>query len=518
MRLETFLDAYSTRKPDQAAIIHGDRAVSYRELAENVAALADNLRDLGLKEKDRLVLYLGNEVEFAELLYAALSIGAVVVPLTTRLTVNELSHIVQDCSPWGIAFHTDQRAVIQRLPKDAVSTKLVVGNEIPGAYSVYDLRRIKRKRHVLDVAFDGDDALILYTSGTTGSPKGAITTHRNLITQTYFLAASQWGASSNDVTLATTPLAHRFGFSRLSSAICFGGTLIVLPKFEPIAAIDAIETNNVTVLAAVPTVFRMLLPHIRQNPTRLSSLRTILTTGEAFPVPLKEELRSILPSVGLFSFFGQTEAGGVTTLFPSEQVSHAASVGRPTPGIEVKLVDETGATVNVGEVGELLVRSGIPGSWTTMRGYFGKPAATAETIIQGWIKTGDLARQDADGYLYIVDRKKDMILSGGYNIYSKEVEVALLSDSRIADAAVIGVPDAIYGEAVLAFVEPKAGEKLTRESIIENCRDILAGYKKPKYILFRKELPRNSQGKVLKNELRAIAAEVLKDVSFAVVD
>lgn len=509
MRLESFLQAHAQRSPEKAAIVHGARQLSYRELNDNAASLAASLRRLGLKPKDRLVLYLGNELEFAELLYAAFSIGAVVVPLTTRLTANELQHILTDSAPWGIVFHYNQRDVIDALPVELLRNRIVIGGDIGSAYSLDQLRQGEAEPSIHERELDEDDALILYTSGTTGKPKGAITTHRNLVTQSYFLNATHWGVSSADIFLATSPLAHRFGFSRLSSAICFGATLVVTPKFEPPAVLDAIEKNRVTILAAVPTVCRMLLPFIKTDFARLSSLKTILTTGEAFPVSLKEELRAVLPQVGLISFFGQTEAGGVTTLGPDEQMSHAASVGRPTPGIEVKLIDETGSTVKTDEVGELLVRSGVPGSWTTMRGYFGKPEATAETIVNGWIKTGDLARQDADGYLYIVDRKKDMILSGGYNIYSKEVEVALLADNRIADAAVIGVPDLTYGEAVLAFVEPKAGQSITPESVVAKSREILAGYKKPKYVVLRETLPRNSQGKILKNELRAEAREVL---------
>lgn len=509
MRLESFLRAHASRIPSKSAIVYGSDRISYRDLNDRVTSLAMRLVQLGLKPQDRIVLYLGNQLEFAELLYAAFSIGAVVVPLTTRLTSSELLHIVGDCSPWGIAFHIDQQDIVSPVPGDLAPNRIVIGGEADGAHSFEQLGRNNTGTEIPDLALDHDDALILYTSGTTGKPKGAITTHRNLITQSYFLNATQWGITSDDIFLATTPLAHRFGFSRLSSAICFGATLVIIPKFDPHAAIEAIERNHVTVLAAVPTVCRMLLPYLPQDQARLNSLRTILTTGEAFPVALKEELRSILPDVGLISFFGQTEAGGVTTLGPDEQIKHAASVGRPTPGVQVKLIDETGNTAKVGEVGELLVRSGPPGSWTTMRGYFGKPQETAETIVDGWIRTGDLARQDEDGYLYIVDRKKDMIISGGYNIYSKEVEIALLSNPRVADAAVIGVPDPIFGELVIAFIEAKPGEDVTPDSVLASCREILASYKKPKYVFVRERLPRNSQGKVLKTALRAEASAAL---------
>jgi acyl-CoA synthetase (AMP-forming)/AMP-acid ligase II len=197
-----------------------------------------------------------------------------------------------------------------------------------------------------------------------------------------------------------------------------------------------------------------------------------------------------------------TEVGGVTSLSHEEQFTHASSVGRPTPGVEVRIVDDQGADVAQGEPGELLVRVGEPGRYSVMRGYYNRPEETAKTIEDGWIHTGDMARLDAEGYLTIVDRKKDMILSGGFNIYTKEVEQALVSHAGVADAAVIGIPDPIYGEAVVAFIEALPGFKLNNASILDHAKTLIAGYKKPKHIFIVDALPRNSLGKVLKRELR----------------
>jgi long-chain acyl-CoA synthetase len=252
----------------------------------------------------------------------------------------------------------------------------------------------------------------------------------------------------------------------------------------------------------VPTVGRMMLPEVEARPQDFASVNVMLVTGEAFPLDVKERLHAALPNVRFYSFYAMTEAGAITHLDASEQFTHATSVGRPWPGIDVKLADAAGGSVPVGEVGEIWVRSGVPGYFSTMREYFRRPDATAETLRDGWIATGDVGRFDTDGYLYLMDRKKDMVLSGGYNIYSKEVELALQSHPSVADVAVIGVPDATFGEAVAAYVELQPGAEPDVNALIAHCRELIASYKKPKHVIFVQSLPRTSTGKVLKGELR----------------
>jgi long-chain acyl-CoA synthetase len=247
----------------------------------------------------------------------------------------------------------------------------------------------------------------------------------------------------------------------------------------------------------------MLMPVLKASAHRCASLRHVIVTGEAFPVELKRQLIDLLPKVQLHSFFAMTEVGSITSLSHDEQFSHPASVGRPTVGVEVKLLDEHDNTVPVENVGEI--------RFTTMRGYYNRPAETAAAIVDGWVRTGDLARFDVDGYLYIVDRKKDMVLSGGFNIYTKEVELALMDHPAVADVAVIGVPDDIYGEAVAAFVELRANISVTEAQLIEHAKERIAGYKKPRYVFFVDALPRNPLGKVLKPVLRDLARERLSE-------
>jgi acyl-CoA synthetase (AMP-forming)/AMP-acid ligase II len=502
MRLETILAAQALRHPEKPALICGDTRVSYHELQGAVSRVASGLHAAGLRAGDRIVLFLPNGAEIVELFYAAFSLGALVVPVTTRLTANELAHICGDSQPAAIAFEGDGAAIASVFAAHPQALRIAVGGEAPEGATAYAALRRSEPGPLPRLPVEPEDALIMYTSGTTGKPKGALITHSNIVLQHGFMNAVEWEITQRDVFLVTTPLAHRTGFARLANALTLGGTLVVMSRFDAAETVATIAREGVTVAGMVPTVCRMLLPQIEADPSRCASLRRIVVTGEAFPVELKKRLISLLPQVQLVSFFAMTEAGGVTSLSHEEQFTHAASVGRPTPGVEVRLVGENGLDVPVGEAGELWVRVGAPGRYSVMRGYYELPEATAAAFEDGWLKTGDMARFDDDGYLFIVDRKKDMVLSGGFNIYTKEVEQALVSCPGVADAAVVGVPDAIYGEAVAAFIEPLPGAAPTVDAVIEHARTLLAGYKKPRHVFIVPSLPRNSLGKVIKRELR----------------
>ncbi len=511
MRLENILRAQAMRRPDKIALICGDERLTYRELELRVQRVANGLRKRGAGPGDRIVLFLSNGVEIVELFYAAFSVGAIVIPVTTRLTPHELRYVCEDSNPFAIAFEGAAAAISDVLQANPDAVWITTGKHVAGAVAYAELRK-ESPDPLPPLSIDSDDALIMYTSGTTGQPKGAIITHSNIVMQHYFANAVEWGISSEDRYLVTTPLAHRTGFARLANSLTLGGTLVVMKKFDPRETVETIAKRKITVVGMVPTVCRMLLPEIKAAPSRCALLRRIVVTGEAFPVELKRQILELLPDVRLVSFFAMTEVGGVTSLSHEEQFDHAASIGRPTPGVEVRIVDDEGADVKTGEPGELLVRVGQPGRYSVMRGYYNRPEETAQTIKDGWIHTGDIAEADQDGYLYIVDRKKDMVLSGGFNIYTKEVERALLQNPQIADAAVVGVPDAVFGEAVVAFIEPQQGTAPTPLSVIEHVRNLVAGYKKPKYVFVVDVLPRNSLGKVLKRELRDQAIKLVEAV------
>jgi long-chain acyl-CoA synthetase len=431
MRVEQLLFQHAARRPDHVALVCGARRLTYRQLEEVVKA-----KSRSFSAGSRVPLQLSNSIEFVEQAYAAWSAGAIVVPINTRLAPPEVQFILEDV--------------------------------------------------IAAVKSDADDCLILYTSGTTGRPKGAVNTHANIIVQNIEHHVVAWGISQDDVFLATTPLAHRAGMGRLINALGLGGTLVIMEKFDAAEALALIERERVTVAGLPPTVIRMILPELRKNARPVQSLRCVIVSTEAFPAHLMREVAALLPQVEFYGVYGMSEAA-VSSANLAEQLERPGTVGRPLPGVEVKI-----------DQGELLVR----GREVVMKGYFNRPEANAEAFRDGWFHTGDLGRMDAEGYLYIVDRKKDMVVSGGYNVYPQEVEQVLGQHPDIADAAVVGVPDALYGEAVAAFVQPRPGAQLSAESVIEHCRAQLAGYKKPRHVIFVDALPRNSLGKVLKSELR----------------
>jgi long-chain acyl-CoA synthetase len=506
MRQEQILAAHAVRAPKKTALVIGQRRMSYGELHASSQSLAAGLHHHGVKPGDRVLVYLPNGVEFAQVVFAAYALGAIVVPVNIRLTPKELAYFAQDSEPAMLFYHADSVQALEQIAGQIAAIKqVVVGGEVEGTLAFEDLAT-PSDESLPEVPLTAQDGMIMYTSGTTGKPKGAVITHANFIVQHAYLNAIEWGLTRDDRFLVTTPLSHRTGLARMTNALLMGATLVIMDRFDAAGAVDLIEREGVTAVGMVPTVARMLMPVLERDPARCASLRHVIVTGEAFPVELKRRLIGLLPNVQLHSFFAMTEAGTVCSLEHEEQFTHPASVGRPTPGVEVKLVDENGKEVSVGDAGEMLVRSGVPGSFTTMRAYYNRPEETAKALADGWLHTGDMARFDADGYLYIVDRKKDMVLSGGFNIYTKEVEQALLEHEAIVDVAVVGAPDPVYGEAVVAFIELRPGHSLDETDVQAHTRSRIASYKKPKYVYFVDALPRNAVGKVLKHQLREVAA------------
>lgn len=513
MRLESMMLAHAQRTPDKDCLVVGEHRLTYRQFAAGCHALAVGMHRWHVEPGQRVLIYLPNSVEFAQALYATFMLGAIVVPVNTRLTLQELRYFIEDSKPSVVilpASHDEALALVRNGYPDV--RLLLAGEshgELPSGTSTFTELGQSTDESLPEVPLSAEDGMILYTSGTTGRPKGALITHANCVVQHGFLNAIEWSIGRDDCFLVTTPLAHRTGLARLLNAFSLGGKLVVMGRFDADAAVALIEREQVSALGMVPTVARMLMPVLVETAERCASLRHVIVTGEAFPVELKRRLIELLPLVQLHSFFAMTEVGSITSLGHEEQFSHPASVGRPTAGIEVKIVDERGHTVAVEDVGEILVRAGVPGRFTTMRGYYNRPDETAAAIVDGWVRTGDLGRFDVDGYLYIVDRKKDMVLSGGFNVYTKEVEIALHEHPDVADAAVIGVPDDVYGEAVAAFVELRPGATLTEAALIEHARTRIASYKKPRHVFFVDALPRSPLGKVLKSVLRAQACEHL---------
>lgn len=499
MKFASFLTAHAASMGNKDAVICGDRRLTFAELNSSTNRLAQGLRAAGVKVGDRVCIYLPSGVEFVQAFIAVVKAGAVTVPVNLPLSVPEISHILGDSKPTA-AFICAATAEAFGRASDGLEGMRTIDVDDAGPAGMNALIAASPDQ-LPEVPFDFDDCMIGYTSGTTGRAKGVILTQSNYAFVNGYLNGYHWGLTARDRQISTTPLAHRTGFARVMNMILHGCTLVIMPRFDVAQAARLIEDERITVLGMVPTVGRLLLPEIEAHPERFASLRVMLATGEAFPVDVKRRLQAALPQIRLYSFYAMTEAGAIAGLDAAAQITHAASVGRPWPGVDVKLMSAEGE-VATGDIGEVWVRSGVPGQYSTMRAYFNRPEETAETIRDGWLATGDMGRFDAEGYLYLVDRKKDMVLSGGYNIYSKEVEAALHEHPDIVDAAVIGVPDATYGEAVAAYVELRAGATADAQAIIEHCRERIASYKKPRYVFFLPGLPRNTTGKVLKTNLR----------------
>jgi long-chain acyl-CoA synthetase len=506
MKFASFLASHAATMGDKDAVVCGTERLSFAELDGQTTRLAQALRDqANVTPGERVAIYLPNGVAFVRAFIAVIKAGGIAVPVNLPLSVPEVAHILSDCAPQAAFIGEATRANFTRAVEAGARILSIACD--PGCEA--DLRQDElldagEPRAPLDIPFDADACMVGYTSGTTGRAKGVVLTQSNYLFVNGYLNGWHWHLTSNDRHLCTTPLAHRTGMARLMNMILHGSTLVVMPRFDVSEATRLVREERITVFGMVPTVGRMMLQEVEARPEDFASLRVALVTGEAFPLDVKRRLCDALPQVRFYSFYAMTEAGAIAWLNSDEQFTHPDSVGRVWPGVDVKLVGDSGEQVAVGQVGEIWVRSGEPGCFSTMREYFHRPEDTAKTLRNGWVATGDMGRFDEGGYLYLMDRKKDMVLSGGYNIYSKEVEQAIQAHPAVRDAAVIGVPDHLFGEAVAAYVELDDGAHLDAQGVIDHCRERIASYKKPKYVFFVAALPRNSTGKVLKTQLREL--------------
>ena len=512
MKVGAMLRAHARRHPEKTAIVLGEETLSFAQLDERSDRIANALLDRGVKTGERVVVYVGNSLALVELIAGVWKSGAILVPVTTWITGPELAFMVSDCTPVMIIHGPDQTDAVDEALKDAGDVaRVFIGDNAPdGTETLEALVASGAAQPPPALAALPDDGMISYTSGTTGRPKGAIITQASMAVQVN-LTSTMWGIPPDPVLLVSTPLAHRTGLSRLVACYCQGATVVVLPRFDVKAAIEAIGRHKVTVFGGVPTVVRMLLDGLDDADDRCDSLQFIMATGEAFPVPLKHRLFKRLPNARLISFYAMTEAGSPAALMHEQQLDKPDSVGRPVPGMEVRLMGEDNVEVAQGEAGEIQVRCGEPGKLILLREYWNRPEANAASFDGHWFKTGDVGRFDEDGFLYLVDRVKDMIVSGGLNIYSKEVEQALETHPAVSQAAVVGAPDDEFGECVVAFIV--AHDPVDAAAVIDHCRTRIASYKKPKHVIFTDELPHNVTGKMIKTELREQAIAKIAELA-----
>ena len=485
---------------DQAAAEHGERpavrldslVLSYAELRDAAGRAASLLSSLGIAPGDRVAVMLPNVPAFPIAFYGALGAGAIVVPMNPLLKSREVAYYLGD-SGAKVLFAWHEAAT--EAAKGAAGTGArVLEVDDPDLHAL--LAGLAPAPSMAEQASD-DDAVILYTSGTTGAPKGAELTHANLTRNAELSAATMLNAGPGDVTMGCLPLFHVFGLTcGLNATINGGGTLTLLPRFDAGKALDIIGRDKVTIFEGVPTMYAAMLHHPDPVAADTSSLRTCISGGASMPV---EIMRGFEQTFGcmILEAYGLSETSPVASFNHPDRVRKPGSIGTPMEGVGMRVVDADGGELPVGEAGEIAIRG-----HNVMKGYWGKPEATAEAIPDGWFRTGDLAKVDDDGYFFVVGRQKDLIIRGGYNVYPREIEEVLHEHEAVAEVAVIGIPHAELGEEVGAAVQLKPGAAATPAELRAFARQRVAAYKYPRHFWFVRELPKGPTGKILHREVQ----------------
>ncbi len=491
------------RVPDRPAIVFGDTTIPYAQLAGLVDRLAAGLQNLGVEAGDRVALVMPNCPQFAMVYFATVRLGAVVVPFNPMLTPPEAGYIVADSGAKVIAavgVTAPLAAAIAEQTND-LQHVIVSGEELPeGAISFEELLATEPDS-LPEMPGPDDLAALIYTSGTTGKPKGAMLTHGNLMCNAE-ACLEGIGLGDDDILFATLPFFHSYGALTCMILSVFAGVpLVVVPKFEILPVLEALERGRVTFFPAVPSMFAMLVQVKTEREFDLSSLRKCLSGGAALSNEIAQafEARWGCP---ILEGYGPTEASPVVSVNRSVASNKPGSVGPPLPGVEVDIRDDDGQSLPLGEVGEICVRGG-----NVMQGYWRDEQQTAETLKGEWLLTGDLGRVDEDGHIYIVDRKKDLIIVGGLNVYPREVEDCILEIPQVRDVAVIGMKTPLHGERVRACIELHEGAELDPSAVVEHCAGQLAHFKTPRWVDIFDQLPRNTLGKILKRELRDVPTQ-----------
>jgi long-chain acyl-CoA synthetase len=470
--------------PGRTALARDGRLLTFRELHTRVESVAATLTSHGFGVGDRLALLLPNGPDYIELIYACSMLGVIAVPLNTRLSTKETDGVLEDARPHGIVRHSSLA-----VPEVQLSWEQVIDEE-PLSIS---------SNPVPNIFYDPEAVLgLIYTSGTTGRPKGVMVTHANVLADVhnfnYWMRYTEGG-----VYLHAAPIFHIADFPSMFAAPAFGARQITIPKFSVQTFCETVEQERVTHTVLVPTMINLLTQFPDAKKHDLSSLQVLAYGGSPMAPELVHRTRQLLPNVKLIQVYGLSETGFLTGLQDHEHTEDKlVSCGRPCPGVDLLVTDTSGKQVDSEQAGELVARGA-----NVMRGYWNNPEETAEAFRDGFFRTGDIGNQSTSGYFYILDRLKDMIVTGGENVYSGEVEAAIYGHPAVREAAVFGVPDPQWGELVMACVVLKRDATLTADDLIAFCRRSLASYKIPRRVEFSKtDLPKSSSGKVLKRTLR----------------
>lgn len=504
--LGEILDRNARRHPDKVALVFEGKRYTFAHLQDRVNRLANGLLSLGAQKGDRVAVLAQNCSEYVEVYCAAARAGVATVPINWRFVEKELVKVINYVEPHTLVVERELAPTVENIRSQIPRLENIIcfGGTQPGLEDYEGLiARSPSRPPAVEVGLD-DLACLIHTSGTTGVPKLVMWTHRNWLAGVLDIVV-EMGITGRDVGLQVTPGFHiAFAWSMLVY-LYRGCTQVVMRRFDPPAVLDTVERERVSATIWVPTMIISLLeePDVEQHD--LSSLRQVMYGASPMPVPVLERAIRILGSV-FTQVYGLSEQSGALTRLPREEHildgteaerRRLGSCGQEMLSDWVRVVDEKGADVAPGQVGEIVARGP-----NIMAGYWGQPAYTEQSLRDGWLHTGDLATMDGDGYFYVVDRRKDIIISGGENISSREVEEAIYAHPAVLECAVIGVPDPKWGEAVAALVVLKPGQTATKDEIIQTCQESLASFKKPRHVSFLDALPRNPMGKVIKEALR----------------
>jgi long-chain acyl-CoA synthetase len=499
--IDQILPGAAARLPDKTALIFGDRKYTFRELERLTNQTANGLKALGVAKGDRVTLFAQNSPEWA-ISYAGIAkAGGVINPVNAMLTAEELAYVVKDCGAKVLITTPDRAKSVLNLKTDGHLKEIVViGVPLAGTMRFEDL--LKGQAETITAPGNKADKLstICYTSGTTGFPKGAMLSHRNVVLNAALTAAMNV-RTEHDVQFTGLPLAHVYGTVVMNLSFMLGLTFVMLEKFDAQQALEAMQRYKVTIIDGVPTMYLYMLAHPDFGKYDLSSLRAAVVGGQAMPAAKSTEW---LERTGteVLELWGMTELAGPGIMQHSYCENRLGSVGIMMPFMHGRIADaaDPSRTMPTGEVGELMVKGPL-----NMLGYYGNEKATRETIEpDGWLHSGDLGKMDADGYIYIVDRKKDMILTAGYNIYPAEIERVIAGHPAVAMVGVGAKADSTKGEIAKAYIVLKQGTNANSNEVIEYCRKHLAAYKVPREVQFVPALPTTSSGKIMRRELKTL--------------
>jgi len=496
LNLGTILQASARQRPDHVALKLNDFKLTYAQLDRAARGVARGLREKGLQPGDKVALMIPNVPEFTIGYFGILYAGCTVVPLNVLLSAPEVTYHLQDSEARLLVAHPFFAEPARKGASDAGVPLVISSGDANAAESLVAMAQ-GAPIELVHATEATDTAVILYTSGTTGKPKGAELTHSNLFLNCAFVVPRLVPQGPEGVALATLPLFHSFGQTCIQNAtIAMGGTFTLLPRFGPEEALEIVQRDKVTLFAGVPTMYFALLNHPGADKYDFSSVRFSMTGGAAMPVEVMRAFEEKYP-VKILEGFGLSETSPVASFNVLDKPRVPGSIGYPVWGVEMAIFDDNDVALPDGEPGEIVIRG-----HNIMKGYWKRPDATKEALRSGWFHSGDIGVRAPEGYYTIVDRKKDMIIRGGFNVYPREIEEVLYGHPAIVEAAVVGLPHESHGEEVKAVVALRPGAQATAEEIIGWCKERLAAYKYPRVVEFREALPKGPTGKILKRELR----------------